>query len=236
VRLCHLADLTPLEELLARFPPGDEGGQEKPKAHESPRRSASTGSATEAGPAAERPSRLFSETSRAESPAAPAFSAPSPAEAPSSAPADPAPSDAPTAPGSEEPADRQRQVELILERIYKEKSTLGGFLSHASFFDLEDDAFIISLPEDKGMFRASIERREYLAVIREAVEAVTGTRRDVKVRLTQPVPAAGIQSPPAPPAGAEAKKQQLLEEANRSPVVQSFLDLFKGEITDIEEV
>ena len=130
----------------------------------------------------------------------------------------------------------RRQVELVLERVYAEKSTLGGFLSHASFFDLEDNAFIISLPEYKAMFRASIERREYLAVIRNAVEEVTGRRVEVKVRLTQPVPAAEIAAPAAGEAGGEAKKKRLLEEANRSPVVQSFLDLFQGEITDIEEV
>ncbi len=204
VRLCHLADLTPLADLLARFPGGEEGEREKPKAAPSPRRSAS--------PAPEPPARS------------------APAEQP------PAPFPATAAGGGPEPADVRRQVELVLERVYAEKSTLGGFLSHASFFDLEDNAFIISLPEDKAMFRASIERREYLAVIRNAVEEVTGRRVEVKVRLTQPVPAAEIAAPAAGEAGGEAKKKRLLEEANRSPVVQSFLDLFQGEITDIEEV
>ena len=71
VRLCHLADLTPLEELLARFPPGEEGGHEKPKAHDSSRRSASSEPGTEARPAPERPAPLFSETSRAEAPEPP---------------------------------------------------------------------------------------------------------------------------------------------------------------------
>ena len=204
VRLCHLADLTPLADLLARFPGGEEGEREKPKAAPSPRRSAS--------PAPEPPARS------------------APAEQP------PAPFPATAAGGGPEPADVRRQVELVLERVYAEKSTLGGFLSHASFFDLEDNAFIISLPEDKAMFRASIERREYLAVIRNAVQAVTGRRGDVKVRLAQPVPAAEIGAPAAGEAVGEARKKKLLEEANRSPVVQSFPDLFQGEITDIEEV
>ena len=233
VRLCHLADLTPLVDLLARFPCEGEGEREKPKAAPSPRRSASPGPEPRAKSAPEDPSALFSAPRAADAPEpAASFLSPPPAIA-SSAPPAPAASSAAPAAGSEEPADVRRQVELILERVYREKSTLGGFLSHASFFDLEGGAFIISLPEDKAMFRASIERREYLAVIRDAVEAVTGHRGEVKVRLAQPVPAPEIG---APAAGGEAKKKQLLEEANRSPVVQSFLDLFQGEITDIEEV
>jgi DNA polymerase-3 subunit gamma/tau len=235
VRLCHLADLTPLVELLARFPPEEEGEQEKPKAAPSPRRSASPGPEPRAKSAQEQPSALFSATPAADAPE-PAAPLPPPPAIASSAPPAPAASSAAPAAGSEEPADMRRQVELILERVYREKSTLGGFLSHASFFDLEDGAFIISLPEDKAMFRASIERREYLAVIRDAVEAVTGRRAEVKVRLAQPVPAAEIGAPAAGEAGGETKKKLLLEEANRSPVVQSFLDLFQGEITDIEEV
>jgi len=227
VRLCHLADLTPLADLLARFPSEEGGEPERPKKASSPRRSASPVPEPGVRSAPEHPSTLFS--------APPAADAPEPAAA-SSAPPAPAASSAAPAAGSEEPADIRRQVELILERIYKEKSTLGGFLSHASFFDLEDGAFIISLPEDKAMFRASIERREYLAVIRDSVEAVTGRRGEVKVRLAQPVPAEEIGAPAAGTAGGEAKKKHLLEEATRSPVVQSFLDLFQGEITDIEEV
>ncbi len=221
VRLCHLADLTPLADLLARFPPEEGGDEEKPKAGASPRRSASGGPPSRATSAPESSPPLFSASQAAAgSEAAPSRPSPPPAAA--------------QAAGSEEPADVRRQVELILERVYAEKSTLGGFLSHASFFDLEEGAFVISLPEDKAMFRPSIERREYLAVIRDAVQAVTGRRAEVKVRLVQPVPAEETAAPPA--AAEEEKKKRLLEQANRSPVVQSFLDLFQGEITDIEEV
>jgi hypothetical protein len=50
------------------------------------------------------------------------------------------------------------------------------------------------------------------------------------------MPAAEMGTVPSAGTERETRKQQLLEEANRSPVVQSFLDLFQGEITDIEEV
>ncbi len=220
VRLCHLADLTPLEELLARYPP--EGKEAEGKRETSPpsRRSAGQESALPATPAR-----------RETVEAAAAAPAQSPRTGASLQEERPAPA---AAPG--DPAGTRRQVEAILERISREKSTLGGFLSHASFFDLEEEAFVISLPEESAMIQATIERKEYLAVIREAVQAVTGRRLEVKVRLAKPVPSAEMAPPAAGEAGGASKKKQLMEEATRSPVVQSFLDLFQGEITDIEEV
>jgi DNA polymerase III subunit gamma/tau len=208
VRLCHIADLTPLEELLARFP--DQGETTAPALppDKPPREAAAT--APSASPAPHR----------AAEPVAVGEAPPGDAE--------------PPAPAGD-PDEIRRQVEAILERVDRERSTLGGFLSHAVFFDLEDSAFVISLPEDKAVFRASIERKEYLAFLRDTIAAVTGRRMEVKIRLAQPAPAPEIVAP----AGAgerDAKRKQLLEEAQRSPVVKSFLDLFQGEITDIEEV
>jgi hypothetical protein len=218
VRLCHLADLTPLEELLARFPDEPDEDEERPASTPSPR----GGTAPERTP----PTRSATVSPPALLSVVPVSDAP--------APQDVAP-DVLT-PAAGEPGEVRRQVETILERVYRERSTLGGFLSHAIFFDLEDSAFVISLPEDKAMFRASIERKEYVSFIRDTVEAVTGRRLDVKVRLSQPAPAPGIAAPAAGGDDREAIRKQLLEEANRSPVVKSFLDLFQGEITDIEEV
>jgi DNA polymerase III subunit gamma/tau len=220
VRLCHLGNLTPLEELLARFPAlEEEDTEQKPKPPASPSRDVAPAPARSAVPPAPNP------------PPTSATDAPSPAGAPGE---EASAAGAPSRPAPEE-ADSRRQVEAVLERVYREKGTLGGFLSHASFFDLEEGAFVISLPEEKGMFRASIERKEYLAVIREAVEAVTGRRVEVRVRTVRPSPAEEMGAPPAEDVR-EEKKKRLLEEAGRSPVVQSFLDLFQGEITDIEEV
>jgi DNA polymerase III subunit gamma/tau len=141
-------------------------------------------------------------------------------------PASPAPGD--------EPPDNQKQTEAILEWIHRQRSALYGFLSHASFFSLEPDAFVISLPEDKTFFKSSIERKDYLALIRSAVEEVTGRKLPVRVELVGPKPAEADL--PGAEAKDEERRKQVLEEAKRSPVVQSFLDLFPGEITDIEEV
>jgi DNA polymerase-3 subunit gamma/tau len=217
VRLCHLADLTPLEELLARFPDdGEERRSPAKGAVPAPRDEASSSPAgrAEAPPIPPLPVEKISRESEAEVSAGDAVP-----------------------PGVEgDAAGTRQQVERILEKIAGEKSTLGGFLSHATFFDLEEGAFVIFLPEDKTMFQASIERKEYLAVIRSAVEEVTGRRLEVKVRLARPVPAPEMGGAPAGEPDREAKKKQLLEEAGKSPVVRSFLDLFQGEITDIEEV
>jgi len=213
VRLCHLANLTPLEELLARFPPREEKGEES-----SPRRRERA-----PDPPAGRKS-------------APNAAPPSPARTDATGAPAPVPSPAPAAAGGGEAPDKRRQVEAILERIYAERGALGGFLSHASFFDLEDGAFVISLPEEKAMLRASIERKEYLAIIRKAGEAVTGRSMEVRFRTLSQMPPGEALASPSGEEALEAKRRKLMEEATRSPVVQSFLDLFQGEITDIEEV
>jgi len=213
VRLCQLADLTPLEELLARFPAGEEPQGSKPIPRP-PARRAVPPVPREGGEAVLPP--------------------PSPGGG-ADAPTPEAPRHLPAAP-ADGAAESRLQVERILERICSEKGTLGGFLSHASFFDLEENAFVISLPEDKQIFQASIERKEYMALIREAVESVTGRRLQIQFRVARAVPAAGMGPAPAAESVREARKTQLLQEASRSPVVQSFLDLFQGEITEIEEV
>ena len=76
VRLCHLADLTPLADLLARFPCEEGGEREKPKAAPSPRRSASPGPEPRAKSAPEQPSPLLSATPAADAPEPAASSSP----------------------------------------------------------------------------------------------------------------------------------------------------------------
>ncbi|MCI0410267.1 MAG: hypothetical protein L0191_17195, partial [Acidobacteria bacterium] len=196
VRLCHLAHLEPLENLLAKF---------------------SGGSVTSPAPA---PSKR---ENRAPIPD------PAPPEAEASLPVP-----LPSGRAIEEKPQTREQVEAILERIHIERSALWGFLSHAVFFDLTESSFVISLPEDKALFRASIERKEYLAVIRSTVEAVTGRKVEVKVQLVTPLPAEAGSLPLAE-APKDEKRQKLMEEASKSPVVQNLLDLFQGEITEIEE-
>ncbi|HEU5181794.1 MAG TPA: DNA polymerase III subunit gamma/tau [Candidatus Polarisedimenticolia bacterium] len=241
VRLCHLTHLEPLEELLARFPDSAAG--------------ATPGGGKPPAPKPEKPGPRRSSTPAADA----AFEAgsvsinplPSPAGGPPSldlpvaaaAEAPPEIADAEQAPvtmarGGDEAPEARAQVEAILERIHTERSALWGFLSHASFFDLTGDAFVISLPEDKALFRASIERKEYLAVIRSVVESVTGKKVEVRVQQTAALPAdaaPSLTAVPAADAAAEEKKRRLLEEATKSPEVRSLLDLFEGEIIEIEE-
>ena len=223
VRLCHLTHLEPLEDLLARFPSA--GG---------------TPAEVSRPPARKPPVEPDAKAKAAPAPAAP----PAPVEATirkpdlpeETGPLDPTMAAAPAAGvAADDAADPRQQVEAILEKIHTERSTLWGFLSHAAFFDLTGTAFLISLPEDKAMFRSSIERKEYLGLIRSTVEAVTGRKVEVKVQLVAPLPAEAAAAPAAtsPP---EDRKQKLMQEASKSPIVKDLLDLFQGEITEIEEV
>ena len=66
------------------------------------------------------------------------------------------------------------------------------------------------------------------------MEAVTGRKVEVKVQMVAPTPADAAAPSPAD-APQDEKKRKLMEEASKSPVVQNLLDLFQGEITEIEE-
>ena len=239
VRLCHLTHLEPLEELLARFPDSAAGAAPiKPPAAKpekpGPGRAAAPAAGAGAGGSIVPPEPLSvpAELPLADDLPAAAKSALQPEVA-----AEPAQDPAALPARGDDGPEVRKQVEAILERIHAERSALWGFLSHASFFDLTSDAFVISLPEDKALFRASIERKEYLAVIRSVVESVTGKKVEVRVQQTAALPADAAPSLTAVPAApaADERKRQLLEEAAKSPAVRSLLELFEGEITEIEE-
>ena len=227
VRLCHLTHLEPLEDLLARF----SGSGAIPPAPV-PARRESRAPVSDAPPKAAPGSadlKAHAEEARILGKPEPSASASQQVEAEAGPPL-PLTSTIAT----EDSPETRQQVEAILERIHIERSALWGFLSHAVFFDLTGNSFIISLPEDKALFRPSLERKEYLAVIRSTVEAVTGRKVEVKVQMVSPTPAdAGAL--PVSDAPRDEKKQKLMEEASKSPVVQNLLDLFQGEITEIEE-
>jgi len=212
VRLCHLTHLEPLEDLLAKYS-GSAATSPAPAPPKRENRSQPADAAPKAAPGTAESSLDASARLEAE---------PSPPLAASHGIA------------LEETPESRQQVEAILERIHVERSALWGFLSHAVFFDLAGSSFIISLPEDKALFRASLERKEYLAVIRSTVEAVTGRKVEVKVQMVAPTPADAAAPSPAD-APQDEKKRKLMEEASKSPVVQNLLDLFQGEITEIEE-
>ena len=227
VRLCHLTHLEPLEDLLARF----SGSGAIPPAP-APARRESRAPVSDAPPKAAPGSadlKAIAEEALILGKPEPSASASQQVEAEAGPPL-PLTSTIAT----EDSPETRQQVEAILERIHIERSALWGFLSHAVFFDLTGNSFIISLPEDKALFRPSLERKEYLAVIRSTVEAVTGRKVEVKVQMVSPTPAdAGAL--PVSDAPRDEKKQKLMEEASKSPVVQNLLDLFQGEITEIEE-
>ncbi len=227
VRLCHLTHLEPLEDLLARFSgSGATSPAPAPSKRENRAPNTRTAHKSSLDISVEKTGveeALFPGTADS------AAGSSGQVEAEASLPVP-----LPSGRAIEETPQTREQVEAILERIHIERSALWGFLSHAVFFDLTERSFVISLPEDKALFRASIERKEYLAVIRSTVEAVTGRKVEVKVRLVTPLPAEAGALPLAE-APKDEKRQRLMEEASKSPVVQNLLDLFQGEITEIEE-
>ena len=226
IKLARLADLTPIEDLIARAGSAPHG-----EADETPPRPRTTpaGGSHKAG------------------------AAPGPLHASAASPSSPMPSSAAAEPGSVTvfatlpvraadaiPAARadsggrdQAAVEGILKRVHQERQALGGFLEEASWIDIEGDALVIAFNEKHAFFREKVEARESLDCLRRVAREVAG--RDLAVRVTVAAPGVAAGRAPSPAETADLNKQRMREAAEKTPLVRSLLDAFGGQIVDVEQ-
>jgi DNA polymerase-3 subunit gamma/tau len=169
IRLARLADLTPIEDLIARLEKG--GGAPAPGNGPAPGQGA--------GPA-RRPGAALSMSpaggAAAASPAATAITAPDFEGSDAGGPA---------------------QVEAILQRVQDERGALGGILAQAAWVEIADGALLIAFDDKHTFFREKIESRDTADYLKNVAREVAG--RNLLVRpvstasMTRPAaaPAAG---------------------------------------------
>ncbi|HEV8702421.1 MAG TPA: DNA polymerase III subunit gamma/tau [Candidatus Polarisedimenticolia bacterium] len=210
IKLARLADLTPIEDLIARTgstpdgPDKDEAGEPA-----RPPRATPHGGAHKTGAAAE-PGTVTAFATL------------------------PAPATDVIAPTRPEAGGRdQATVESILKRVHQERGALGGFLEEASWIEIEGDRLVIAFNEKHAFFREKVEARESLDCLRRVAREVSGS--DLAIRVTVAAPGTGAGRAPTPAETAEAQKQRLREAAERTPLVRTLLDAFSGQIVDVEQ-
>jgi DNA polymerase-3 subunit gamma/tau len=257
IKLARLADLAPLEEILARLdaaePAAPRPGPKPPAA--GPTTGPGEGRSTKPSfrPEGTR-STAAGDTTAASPPAATAPAASALAE--------------PAAAGSQE------FVEALLRRVHEERGVVGGMLEQAVWIQASEEALHVVFGDKHTFFRDKIQSREvsdYLKKVgreiagrdlRLVVEIGTASASDRVVAAAAasgpgPVPVAS--RPPAPipppataavpaaaagiPAASDAPKprpgdapgrQARIAQALQEPAVKSILDLFGGEVVDFE--
>ncbi len=211
LRMIRLVDLTPVEELLRRL------GVGSPPQPAGPSGGAARRSQAAPGPAGTQASLGFPDSGPAGAPgrAAPA----SPAEATPTPPA-----------GGEDFPGR------LIEVVWQKKVSLAAFLQQARSIRCDGDAVIVAVTGKQAFLRSAIEAPDSLDVLREAAAALLG--RPVRVRVEAEAPPSDDLSAAAAGAAAEQparRREALLGEALKDPLVRAAMDLFKGQVVDIKE-
>jgi len=187
-----------------------------------------------------------------------------PAEPVSSA--EPATAAAPPVDGSDAPIDPPALVEAILERVHRERSAIGAMLDQAMSIQVQDGSLLIQFGEPQAFFREKVKSREVAGHLARIAREVAGRELTLVVETagpgavppapgmgtTRPKPARGGGMPAGPRPtlvvapgqtgrGATLRtddpaRRALLDQAQQEPDVRSLLDLFGGEIIDIEPI
>jgi DNA polymerase-3 subunit gamma/tau len=236
IKLARLADLAPLEEILARL---DEEGPAVPRPGPKP---------PAAGPPAAGPKAGSGEGRGTK----PAPRPEAPADRSTSAPA--------TAMAEPPAAGSQEFVEALLRRVHEERGVIGGMLEQAVWIQASDDALHVVFGDKHTFFRDKVQSRDvadYLKRVgrelsgrelRLVVETGTASASDHMaatpsarpVTLAAPasapagIPTATDAPKPAAKAPDGASRQARLAQALEQPAVKSILDLFGGEVVDFE--
>jgi hypothetical protein len=180
--------------------------------------------------------------------------------------ADPAAGAAPPVSGSDAPIDPPALVEAILERVHLERSAIAAMLDQAMSIQVKGDSLRIQFGEPQAFFREKVRSREVAGHLARIARDVAGRDLALVVATAAPgalraAPGTGAARPrsardgglpagPRPtlvsPMGQAARgpalrtddpaRRALLDQAQQAPDVRSLLDLFGGEIVDIEPI
>ncbi|HKY32992.1 MAG TPA: hypothetical protein VJV23_10675, partial [Candidatus Polarisedimenticolia bacterium] len=130
-------------------------------------------------------------------------------------------------------------AEAVLERVTQRRMSAATFLAQAAGVRLEGDDMVISVLQKQVFVKTALESPETIALLRDEASAAAG--RPVGVRVEVASPPSDDLSDVAAAAGSEPvnetarRREQLLDEAMKEPVVRAVMDLFKGQIVDIRE-
>ena len=126
-----------------------------------------------------------------------------------------------------EPAEADRLVERILDRIRSINPKLFALLSHHNGVSLDGDCLHIGFDVTQEFFQEQLEQEDLRHLLENTASECAGRPLRVEVALSDRK-VAPAPEPPTP------TQDTLREKALREPLVRSFLETFQGEIEDIK--
>jgi hypothetical protein len=111
-----------------------------------------------------------------------------------------------------------------------DKFFFGMVAQQAQRVEVEGDALVFTFSPVHRSLRARLDEKR--GTIEGWATAAAGRRVKILSREGQPVPVAAREADPA----SAAKKADLTARAKAEPSVQAVLDVFGGEIEDVEEI
>jgi DNA polymerase-3 subunit gamma/tau len=224
VKWIHLRQLTPLSDVIASLEqPGRPGGMPAaaPAARSAmPRPSASAPAAQRPSSPPPPPARAGSSGASPSRPAAP--SAPSARSAPSTPAATPSPKNvAPVAAGDVKAA-------ILSSMREQNKVFYGMVIAQAQKVDVEGDAVVFTFAPVHKHLRSQLDQKK--GWIEQLAQAASGRKMTVTTQESAAAPVAAAADAPA------TRRADLEARVKAEPAVQAVLDVFGGEIEDIEEI
>ncbi|HYV86317.1 MAG TPA: DNA polymerase III subunit gamma/tau [Patescibacteria group bacterium] len=167
--------------------------------------------------------------------------------------------------GTDAPVPSEALVEALLRRVHDERAAVGAMLEQAAWIQVEEDLLRVVFAEKHGFFRDKVQSREVSDYIRRVGREMAGRELRVQVECGAPgvagpaapalltprpaatgpapslrtparVPAAAGSVPVAAALNGDPGRRALVERALQEPSLRSVLDLFDGEIVEIEPV
>ena len=124
----------------------------------------------------------------------------------------------------------------ILERISARKLSLGTFLGQAHGLKIDGDTLVIPVAARQAFLKTALESADNIKMVQEEASAVAG--RALQVSIVPDAPPSDDLAAVAEAGNGDStghRRQRLIEEALKEPVVKTVMDMFKGRIVDIRE-
>ena len=121
------------------------------------------------------------------------------------------------------------QWEDVIRRIQKEKPSLASYLEQGTLVNFMKDGISLGYPANADFLVDLIQKEEHQQIIKDILKELFG--HSVKFSLIR------LEQKPVSPKGAQdpLKKKKIKEETLAHPLVKEALNIFGGEIIDIQE-
>ncbi len=121
--------------------------------------------------------------------------------------------------------------ERFLARVRERKVALASFLEHARRIEQDGSTLVVSFLENHTFFHD--KAAQSLPLLQEAARELLG--KEARVRLLRQEAGDEEIQAMAEKNGAEIRRSNLMDKVVQEPIVQSALEIFGGQIVDVQE-